>query len=82
MIGGALALLIVVAGYQIGVRTYRAHQMAMAVNYETALENTDVNALASIGERGQGANADLALFQSYVLDKNKDITNITWNIWH
>ncbi|MBR4507125.1 MAG: hypothetical protein IKP24_01165 [Alphaproteobacteria bacterium] len=76
LIGGALALLIVVAGYQIGVRTYRAHQMAMAVNYETALENTDVNALASIGERGRGANADLALFQSYVLDKNKDITKL------
>lgn len=76
MIGGALALLIIVAGYQIGVRTYRANQMALAVNYETALEKTDINALASIGEHGRGANADLALFQSYVLDKNKDITKL------
>jgi len=76
MVGGALALLIIVAGYQIGVRTYRANQMALAVNYETALEKTDINALASIGENGRGANADLALFQSYVLDKNKDITKL------
>ena len=74
MIGTALALLIVVAGYQIGVRTYRANQMAMAVNYETALENADARALASIGENGRGANADLALFQSYMLDH--DITKL------
>ena len=76
MIGGALAILILVAGYQIGVRAYRARQMATAVNYETALEKTDVNALAKIGENASGANADLALFQSYVLDKNRDITKL------
>ena len=77
MIGGVLAILIIVAGYQIGIRTYRANQMAMAVNYETALEKTDVNALASIGENGRGANADLAMFQSYALDKdNKDIKKL------
>ncbi len=46
MIGTVLAVLLVVAAYQIGIRTYRANQMAMAVNYETALENTDVAALA------------------------------------
>ena len=76
MIGTVLAVLLVVAAYQIGIRTYRANQMAMAVNYETALENTDVAALASIGENGRGANADLALFQSYTLDKNKDIKKL------
>lgn len=76
MIGTVLAALIIVAGYQIGVRTYRANQMAMAVNYETALEKTDINALASIGEQGRGANADLALFQAYALDKNKDIKKL------
>ena len=70
MIGAVLGILIVVAGYQIAIRTYRANQMAMAVNYETALEKTDVNALASIGERGRGANADLALFQAYMIDKD------------
>lgn len=74
MIGGALALLIIVAGYQIGMRTYHANQMAMAVNYETALDKADAKALAGIGENGRGANADLALFQSYMLDK--DITKL------
>lgn len=70
MIGGALALLIVVAGYQIGMRAYHANQMAMAVNYETALDKADAKALAAIGENGRGANADLALFQSYMIDKD------------
>jgi len=73
MIGGVLAVLIIVAAYQIGIRTYRANQMAMAQNYETAIEKTDVYALAALGEEGRGANADLALFQSYVMDTNKDI---------
>lgn len=76
MIGSVLAVLLIVAGYQIGMRTYRANQMAMAVNYETALEKTDVNALAAISKDSKGANADLALFQSYVLDTNKDIKKL------
>ena len=76
MIGGALALMIIVAGYQIGVRAYRAKQMAMAVNYETAVEKTDINALATMGEKGNGANADLALFQSYAMSQDKDITKL------
>lgn len=76
MIGGALLILIIVAGYQIGVRAYRSKQMVMAVNYETALDQTDINALASIGTSGSGANADLALFQSYALAPTKDITKL------
>ncbi|MCQ2562868.1 MAG: hypothetical protein MJ158_04625 [Alphaproteobacteria bacterium] len=76
MIGGALAIMIIVAGYQIGVRAYRSKQIATAQIYETALENTDINALAKLGADARGANADLALFQSYVLDKNKDITKL------
>lgn len=76
MIGGALALLIIVAGYQIGVRTYRANQMAVAANYETAVDKVDVKALAALGESARGANADLALFQSYALSENKDITKL------
>jgi len=76
MIGAVLAVLIVVAGYQIGIRTYRAGQMAMAENYETAIEKTDVVALAAIGRDGRGANADLALFQSYAMDVNKDISKL------
>ncbi|MFQ6778069.1 MAG: hypothetical protein ACLRFI_02100 [Alphaproteobacteria bacterium] len=68
LIGGALVLLILVTGAQIGLRTYRANKMAMATNYEVALEKVDANALASIGENGRGANADLAMFQSYLID--------------
>ncbi len=76
MIGGVLAILIIVAGYQIAVRAHRANQMAMAVNYETALEKTDVKALASIGQEGSGATADLALFQAYNMSANKDVKKL------
>ena len=70
LIGGALALLIVVTGIQIGIRTHRANQIALATNYETALENVDANALAGIAKNSSGAMSDLALFQSYLLSKD------------
>ena len=59
--------MIIVTGIQIGVREYRARQIARAINYETAVENVDAKALAAIGENTSGATADLALFQSYLL---------------
>lgn len=70
MIAGALSLLIVVTAIQIGVRTHRANKMAMAENYESAVLNMDANALAGIAKNASGANADLALFQAYVLDND------------
>ncbi len=70
MIVGALSLLIIVTAVQIGVRTHRANKMAMAENYETAVLNMDANALAGIARNASGANADLALFQAYVLDND------------
>lgn len=70
MIAGALSLLIVVTAVQIGVRTHRANKMATAENYETAVLNMDANALAGIAKNASGANADLALFQAYVLDND------------
>ncbi len=70
MVAGALSLLIVVTAIQIGVRTHRANKMAMAENYESAVLNMDANALAGIAEIASGANADLALFQAYVLDND------------
>ena len=76
MIGAVLGILILVAGYQIAIRAYHANQTAQAVNYEKEKKKTDVNALANIGEHGRGANADLALFQSYSLDKDKDIKKL------
>lgn len=73
MVAAALVIMIVVTGVQIGIREYRARQIARAMNYETAIENVDANALAAIGENTSGATADLALFQAYLLtnDVNK-----------
>lgn len=70
LIIAALALLIIVTGVQIGIRTYRANKMAVATNYETAIENIDANALAAIAKNSRGATSDLALFQAYLLDKD------------
>ena len=67
MLAAALVIMIAVTGIQIGVREYHARQIARAINYETAIENVDANALAAIGENTSGATADLALFQSYIL---------------
>ena len=67
MLAVALVIMIAVTGIQIGIREYHARQIARAVNYETAIENTDAAALAAIGENTSGATADLALFQSYLL---------------
>lgn len=67
MLAVAIVIMIAVTGIQIGIREYRARQIARAMNYETAIENVDANALAAIGENTSGATADLALFQSYLL---------------
>ena len=70
IIAGALVVMIIVTGIQIGIRAHRASKMATAENYETALENTDVNALVGIAKNTSGATADLAMFQAYTLDKD------------
>jgi len=67
MLAAAIVIMIAVTGIQIGIREHHARQIARAVNYETAIENVDANALAAIGENTSGATADLALFQSYLL---------------
>lgn len=64
----AIGLMIVTVAIQIGVRTYRENKIARAINYETALNNLDANALMAIGKSGRGAMADLALFQAYLLN--------------
>ena len=72
MVAAALVIMIIVTGIQIGIREYHARQIARAVNYETAVENVDAAALASIGENTSGATADLALFQAYLLTSDTD----------
>ncbi len=70
LIGGALAILIVATGIQIGLRTHRANKIAAATAYEIAVENVDANALAGLADNTSGATADLALFQAYLIDKD------------
>ena len=70
MIVAALAIMIIATSVQIGIRTHRANKIATATAYETAIENTDANALASLSDNASGATADLALFQSYLLEQD------------
>ncbi len=74
LIVGALAILIIATAIQIGIRTHHQNQIAIATNYETAIENVDAQALASLSENSSGAMSDLSLFQSYMLDN--DITKL------
>ena len=64
-------VLLVASGIQIASRAYHSRQVATAVAYETALSNMDANALAALSDNASGATADLALFQSYLLDKDE-----------
>ena len=70
IIAVVLGIMIVATVFQIGIRAYRANKMATAVVYEEALASMDANALAGLAENTSGATSDLALFQSYLLDKN------------
>lgn len=70
MVAGALAILIAATAIQMGVRAHRENKMAIAENYETAIQNIDARALAAIGNNESGATADLALFQAYLLDND------------
>ena len=70
MMVAAFAIMIIATSVQIGVRTYRANKIATATAYEIAIENTDANVLAALSDNASGATADLALFQSYLLDQD------------
>lgn len=72
IVAAALGIMIIVTAIQIGVRAHNAAKVATAENYETAIENTDVNALVGIARNTGGATADLAMFQAYMLDNNID----------
>ena len=68
IVGGALAIMIIVCGIQLGRRMYYASKIATATIYETAVANVDANALANLAADSRGATSDLALFQSYLID--------------
>ena len=70
IVGAALGIMIVVCAIQIGTRMYYASKVATAQVYETAIANVDANALANLAHDKGGATSDLALFQSYLIDKD------------
>lgn len=70
IVGAIIAIMVVVSGIQFGIDRYHASKMAEAVIYETALSDADANALANIAKNSKGASADLAMFQSYLIDKD------------
>ena len=74
IVGAVLVIMIIVCGIQIGTRMYYASKIAVAQQHEAALATMDANALANLGKNSKGATADLALFQSYLI--NKDIKNL------
>ena len=74
IVGVAIGIMIIVCAIQIGNRVYWASKVATAQVYETAIANVDASALANLAHDKGGATSDLALFQSYLIDK--DITKL------
>jgi hypothetical protein len=70
IVGVAVAIMVVVCAIQFVSQRKYAAKMARAQIYETALSNTDAGALANLAKNSDGAMADLALFQSYLIDKD------------
>jgi len=70
IVGVVVAVMLVMSGVQIGLRMHRASKLATAGVYETALANGDAGALANLAKNSGGATADLAMFQSYLMDKD------------
>ncbi|MBQ7185469.1 MAG: hypothetical protein IJR92_01540 [Alphaproteobacteria bacterium] len=71
MIAGALMIMLVTIAIQFGQRAHRAAKLATAANYETALANSDANALVGISKNAHGATADLALWNAYLLSNDE-----------
>ena len=70
IVSAIIAIMLVMSGVQIGLRMHRASKLATASIYETALNNKDAGALANLAKNTNGATADLAMFQSYLIDKD------------
>lgn len=70
IVAAVLGIMIVVSLIQIGTRVYYSRKVATATVYETAIANVDANALANLAKDKSGAISDLAMFQSYLIDKD------------
>ena len=70
LVGAALAIMVVVSAIQIGMRMYYSSKIATAMVYETAVSGGDAGALANLAKDTSGATSDLAMFKSYLIDKD------------
>lgn len=68
IIAAALVLLVIVVGAQAWRHHVRTSRIATAQNYEIAIDTMDERALFAMGAKSSGATADLAVFQSYMLN--------------
>ena len=58
IISAALIIMIIATAVVIGVRTHRANKMAIAENYELAVQKLDTNMLTSVAENAGGTTAE------------------------
>ena len=70
MMAGALIIMIIATGFQIGMRHINNVKMQTAERYEAAVQTVDANELAKFAGDTSGATSDLARFQAYVLDND------------
>lgn len=70
MLAGALIIMIIATGFQIGVRHINNTRLQTAEQYEAAVQTVDANELAKFADDASGATSDLALFQAYLLDND------------
>ena len=70
IVGAVLGIMFIACGIQLGTRMHHAAKIAVAQQYEAAVLTMDAKALASLSKDSKGATADLALFQSYLMDKD------------
>ncbi len=70
ILGVAIGIMIIAVGIQIGVRHKAMQKIRTAEQYETAITTMDPAKIAAVADNVDGATADLALFQAYLLDND------------
>ena len=74
IVAAILGIMIIVCSIQLIHRMYWAAKTARAQVYEEAIVLNDAGALANLSNDTSGATSDLAMFKSYLIDK--DITKL------
>lgn len=65
-----IGVMLIVCGINFGVRMHTASKMEFARQYEERIATFDAQALESLSKVKKNATADLALAQSYLIDKD------------